>query len=285
MPQSLPQESLIDKFWSDFEAGNIELPVLPELAFQIHDLMTGEDYDPALACQVISREAGATAALVRAANSVLNRGRVPIATLDMAVMRLGQDRARSLVNAYLLKQLFHGEGEAKRLLMAHWNASQTIANRACYMADLSDSVEPAEAMLMALLQTLGGLPLVHWAFRESQAHGSSPTEIYQSTARQVTAAASRALLERWEFPSDLCKDAGQFENWHRKADGEIDRVDVCVLAAWSSKEDSSEPGPDLSQVPAYTKWQAAGLPDNPGLGALKDPTAQARLEALAELLP
>lgn len=285
MAQSLPHDNLIDQFWTDFESGQLQLPVLPELAFQIHDLMTGDDYDPALACQAISREAGATAALVRAANSVLNRGRVPIATLDMAVMRLGQDRARSLVNAYLLKQLFHAEGDAKQLLMAHWNASQTMANRACYLADVSDTVEPAEALLLALLQTLGGLALVHWCHQASITHDTRPIQLYQAIGRKVMGAASRALLERWAFPEDVARDAGQFEHWYYASGDEIDRVDLCVLAAWSQREDSAHPGPDLATLPAYQKWELAGLPVAPGLGALKDPSAQARLDALAELLP
>lgn len=141
----LNADALAERFWDDFTDCRVKLPVLPDLAFKLHDILSETNYDPAYACQVLSQESGIAAKLVASANNILNRGRVEVATLDMAVMRLGRERTQALANAHLLKQLFHGSPAGKARLIAHWHTVQSKAARATYLADLSDEVEPAEA--------------------------------------------------------------------------------------------------------------------------------------------
>ena len=278
-------ETLASEFLHSLEDRQIRLPVLPDLAFELHDLMAEQDYDPALVTQALSQEPGVTAALVRSANPVLNRGRVPVATLDMAIMRLGRDRTHALANAHLLKQLFHGTATGKRLLKNAWERTQATAVRATFLADQTAQVEPAEALLLVLLQNLGALPLVAWI--DQHEHIDELGTQVRFDALEATAGPSAAayLLDRWKFPSDQISDVAQRDHWSRNSPGDtLTAADTAQLAHWSVREDGPRPGPALPSLAAYRKWQALQLPVEPGIGGMGDPDQEQRISELGQLL-
>ncbi|QGG79693.1 HDOD domain-containing protein [Litorivicinus lipolyticus] len=282
MRPNLDTATLVAHFWNDFSLGHVRLPVLPDLAFKLHDLMSEANYEPALVSQALAQDAGVSARLVAAANNVLNRGRVPVATLDMAIMRLGRERTQALANAHLLKQLFHGSPAGKKRLQLHWDLTQRKAVTATYLADLTDSVEPSEPLLLTLLQNLGALPLIDWMERHPDApHGlNALVELDQAIGTQV----AQKLLSHWHYNLDWIDAIGRRESWHYLSDGPLNSIDVSLLASWSELESSAQPGPPLGEVAAFKKWSQACLPATAGIGDLYSEDGQTRLAALAGLL-
>lgn len=275
---------LAQQFLDDLTAQQVRLPVLPDLAFQIHDLMAEEDYDPALVSQALSQDAGVTAQLVKSANSVLNRGRVPVATIDMAIMRLGKDRTHSLANAHLLKQLFHGSASGKRLLQNVWERTQDTAIRATFLADQTDHIEPAEPLLLVLLQNLGALPLVAWIDAHPDRDELAIQARFDALESTVGPSAGAWLLDEWQFQADQISDVAQRDHWTRTSTGELSTADVAQLAHWSVLEDGPRPGPALPSIAAYNKWLAAQLPVEPGIGGMGDPDQERRITELGSIL-
>ncbi|MGB0956909.1 MAG: HDOD domain-containing protein [Litorivicinus sp.] len=282
MRPTLDTAALAEHFWNDFHLGHIRLPVLPDLAFQLHDLMSEANYDPALVSQALAQDAGVTARLVGASNSVLNRGRVPVATLDMAIMRLGRERTQALANAHLLKQLFHGSPAGKKHLQNHWDLTQRKAVTATYLADLSESIEPSEPLLLTLLQNLGGLPLIHWM--ESHPDGPHGFDAFADLDQAIGTAVAQKLLAHWNFTEDFIGAVGERNRWSHLSEGPLNAVDICLLAGWSELETSAHPGPPLGDVAAFKKWSDAELPATDGIGNLYSDDGQTRLAALTELL-
>lgn len=277
-------DTLATQFNEALDAGRVRLPVLPDLAFKIHDLMAEEDYDPGLVSQALSQDAGVVAQLVKAANSVLNRGRVPIATLDMAIMRLGKERTHALANAHLLKQLFHGSPTGKRLLHNVWERTQNTAARAVFLADQTDHLEPSEPLLLVLLQNLGALPLVAWVEQHERRDELGTQIRFDALEATCGPSAAAILLSQWDFQADQVSDVAQRDHWQRASSGELNSADIAQLAHWSILEDGLRPGPALSSVAAFAKWQQAQLPIEPGIGAMGDPDQESRIRELTQLL-
>ena len=278
-------DTLASEFLHSLENDRVKLPVLPDLAFKLHDLMNEEDYDPALVSQALTQEPGVCAALVRSANSVLNRGRVPIETLDMAIMRLGRDRTHALASAHLLKQLFHGTATGKRLLKSTWERTQDTAIRATFLADQTDNLEPAEPLLLVLLQNLGALPLVAWIDQHEQIDELGTQVRFDALESAAGPTAAAFLLDRWEFPEQQISDVAQRDHWTRASvGGELTSADVAQLAHWSVMEDGPRPGPALPSLLAYQKWQACQLPVEPRIGGMGDPDQEHRISEMSQLL-
>lgn len=282
MSHSVSADTLCERFANEFHLGRVKLPVLPDLAFRLHDLMSEANYDPAFACQALSQESGVAAKLVGAANSVLNRGRVEVATLDMAVMRLGRERTQSLTNAHLLKQLFHGSPAGKALLQAHWDSIQAKSIRATFLADLCDEVEPAEALLLSLLQGLGGLPIVAWL--ESQNEFEFDQTTFNEMDAMIGADIAQSLLKHWNYSDAWIGDVGRRDQWCLGTPGPLNRTDLCLLASWAESDLQGQPVPNLDSVPAFAKWHAANLPIDDGIGNMRTEESQSRLAALQDLL-
>lgn len=275
---------LVEQFNEALDSGRVALPVLPDLAFEIHDLMAEQDYDPALVSQALAKETGVAAQLVKAANSVLNRGRVPIVTLDMAIMRLGRDRTHALANAHLLKQLFHGSATGQRLLHNVWERTQKTAGRAVFLADQTQNIEPAECLLLVLLQNLGALPLVAWIEGHEQRDELGAQIRFDALEAIAGPSAAAILLSQWQFQSEQISDVAQRDHWQRASAGALNAADVAQLAHWSVLEDGLRPGPALHSMAAYLKWQDAQLPTEPSIGAMGDPANESLIAELTGLL-
>jgi putative nucleotidyltransferase with HDIG domain len=78
------------------EGGKLELPLLPEVAGQVLVATMGQNPEPGTLTQLLRRDQALSGHVLRIANSPLYKPRLPIFTLERAVVRLGLKALREI---------------------------------------------------------------------------------------------------------------------------------------------------------------------------------------------
>jgi HD-like signal output (HDOD) protein len=100
----------LNKFLEDLyqalRSDKLVLPTLPEMALKVREVVSQESSSLADVAKVINRDPALAARLIQLANSPLLKSRVPIESVDMAVMRMGGSMVKNIVTAMVMEQLF-----------------------------------------------------------------------------------------------------------------------------------------------------------------------------------
>lgn len=126
--------SLVDMIDQEVRAGRIEIPVLPETALKVRDLI---EHDAAVdrLVEVIEHEAALASALLRYANSVAFSGLEEITDLHHAVSRLGLNATEHAVLSVSMRNVFRSpDPEDDALLHQLWNHSLAVALASRHLA-------------------------------------------------------------------------------------------------------------------------------------------------------
>jgi HD-like signal output (HDOD) protein len=109
---------------------------------------------------IIQADPGLSAHLVRVANSLLYRIRLPAENLASAVRCFGLEGTSNLVTSYILRSMYMSRSKVIRELLAEvWRQSVKVASIRSVLAGKCRGFDPHSAMLAGLLQEIGALPL------------------------------------------------------------------------------------------------------------------------------
>jgi len=152
-PAEFSVPSLAHEVETAIASGTVELPVLPEVALQVREVVA-RDGPLADVVAVVEREPAFAAAVLRYANSVAFAGLRPVTDLKQAISRLGMGAVEQTVLAVAARAAFtsaHPEDVAQyRLLWEHSLVTALAARR------LAARVAPPEqAFLAGLLHDVG----------------------------------------------------------------------------------------------------------------------------------
>jgi len=161
-PQKAPVSGLLAGIYREIMTDRAHLPSMPDVAIRIRASMQKPNYTAATVARVVKADPGMSAYLLRAANSALYRGVVPIQNVENAVARLGMDATRNLVTAYAMRAMFKTRSRVlSRLMQDTWRQSARRAALASVIATRCPGFDPDRAMLGGLLQDIGVLPLLY----------------------------------------------------------------------------------------------------------------------------
>lgn len=200
------------------------LPGMPRLYLAIQRALERDDIDLANIIGLVQRDPQIAARVLQLANSALFGGQRPIASLPMAVSRLGLKPLRQLVLAAELYS--HGEDTAaieaigRRSLQAAWLAPRLAAQ----------PLDPDGAATAALLAGLG--PLLALAGLDAHAEGETAPECDRGAAY---------LLGLWGLPASL-QQAVAWQRCPRRAGGHYGvagAVHVATALAFDRPVDSA----------------------------------------------
>jgi putative nucleotidyltransferase with HDIG domain len=157
------EESLVRRIELEIQGGKIELPVLPEAAGQIRDVVArGGGARDIVA--VIEREPTLAAAVLRYANSVAYAGLKEITDLQQAVTRLGFLAVEQTVLALSARNAFTGSDRAdEQVYRRLWTHAIATALAARKLAPRSASVRPETVFLAGLLHDIGKVVVLRCA--------------------------------------------------------------------------------------------------------------------------
>lgn len=257
----------------------LSLPTLPDVALRVSRLCA----DPTVSVTRLAREIAtdpATAArLMRVANSAAY-GSKSLDSLPQAVMRLGLQLTRTLVNRLVLEQLYVARTPAlAQLLRASWMRSLEVAAIAAVLARGHTRLNPATAMLAGLLREIGLLPLV--SLVEARPELVDRQDALDEGVMRLQARVGTHLLQAWNFPPEMAQIPTLSADLARRHDGPADYADVVCVAALQEQRAHAGLLARLvnPHVPAY---EQLGL--NARFDLRRDAGSNAQLEAERQLL-
>ena len=139
-----------------------DLPVFPSVAVRLVDLLEHPGAEVAEAASLLSQDQGITAQVLRAANSILYSGAMPVTSVASAVMRLGFRESANVAMAAACRSLYDMEDRAELEIFPEvWNAIWQQSLLAAYggrlVARELQAGEPEHVFLGALLRNVGSL--------------------------------------------------------------------------------------------------------------------------------
>ena len=223
------QRSIVIELLAALEADQLEIPVLPDMAIKVRELLDDPDCSHSQLVKLLSSDLAISLYLIKAANSAaLSRGH-PVGNLYDAIPRLGYRMLYSMVMNITLTKLF----QAKSPLINHklkelWERSRILAANSYVLAQKQKHLKPEDAMLAGLIHEIGALPLYLYADRCKPDIEQESLEILIKT---FSAPIGFRLLQSWNFPEELIDVVtDQLELRHIPQSVMADYVDVITLA-------------------------------------------------------
>jgi HD-like signal output (HDOD) protein len=248
------QETFYNEILADLEDGSLVLPTLPEVALKVREVVDDPDSTAAKLAEIIVTDPALSTRLLKVANSVLYRGRIPVESVQMAVSRLGLTMVRNLVTSLVMEQMFQAtSNKMEKRLHELWNHSTEVAAISQVIAAKQPGIKADEAMLAGLIHNIGVLPILLKA-EDSPVIMQDPV-LLDSLISRLHTRIGAAILKSWEFPESLIAVAAEHDNYERDIEGPPDLVDIIQVAIIQSYTNTEKALPDekLHNIKAFTR--------------------------------
>jgi len=249
------EKKFLSDFLNDLNANRVTLPTLPEVAMQVRKAVGDPQATAVKIEKIVNTDPALSAKLLKVVNSPAYRGVTPITNLRMAITRLGVNMIRNLATGLVMEQLYqpHATDTIKRYLKEQWLHSTKVAVLSHIIAKRLTKLKPDEAMLAGLIHDIGILPILTRAglFPELLQDDKKLLSIMQQLHTMIGA----AVLDEWGFAPYLVAVAAEHEQITEARDGEIDYVDVIIVANLHSHLGSDHRLANINweEVPAFAR--------------------------------
>ena len=198
--------SLVAQVERHVREGKVELPMLPEAAIKVREIVAVEGPIKDIAA-VLQRDPALAASVLRYANSVAFAGLKEIVDLSQAVARLGLNAVEQTVLAISAKSAFRAnDADDEKLFRALWEHSITAAVAARRLAARAGDVDREKSFLSGLLHDIGKVVLLRCATALRKAPGQKHAftepvlmQLFDSLHREAGA----AFLKSWNIPEPI----------------------------------------------------------------------------------
>lgn len=183
------------------QSGSALVRRMPGLIPQLLQSLRSDNFSGAQLSRTISGDVVLVAAVIRLANSSMNGTGKNIASVEHAVMVIGQEGLRQLITSVAFRPIIDmNTGHYTRMLAPRiWEHAERCANANRTLAP-ENGVEPFEAFLAALIQHTGlivALRLVDQAARDDRSLGS---EMFCAQLATLARRLSCSISQEWHFP-------------------------------------------------------------------------------------
>jgi len=252
--QSSEDNELTIRLFEAIMSGNINLPSLPEVAHQIQKAFSDDDIDVENIARIVQADPSISAKLIMTANSSLYQGQAQIDTLQNAIVRMGLETTRTLVIAYVVKELFaNSSTNARSKMQALWRHSRRVAAFSYILAKQTELFDPEQAQLAGLVHDLGEIAIRQYAQENSELYNND--EKLMHAIRSLRPQITGMLLHKWNFTREMITVGEESEVWFRNPQDTADLCDLVMIAQYHSFIGTPEMSglPPISKMPAFTK--------------------------------
>ncbi|MEQ8860282.1 MAG: HDOD domain-containing protein [Pseudomonadales bacterium] len=263
--------------------GNLEIPTMPGIALRIRRALAKENSDMAAVAAIVGADPGIAGRLIKVSNSSTFGGASPCETVQAALVRLGVQRAQSLVLVLATKDLFQAQApHLRERMLKSWRHALDIAALAAVLARLTPGLDADRGLLVGLLHEIGALPILKLAAQFSDLAGTPL--ILDEVLATLTPEVSAAVLERWGMQETFRVAALNQGNWFREHEGGADYTDLLMVAHLHLlvRERAFHKLPRLDETPAFAKLALGSLSPQLSLQVLDE--ARAQIHELKALL-
>jgi HD-like signal output (HDOD) protein len=222
-------QAIFTEILAALKADQLEIPVLPDMAFKVRELIEDPDSSIDQFVKLLSTDLAITLYIIKAANSAaLSIGR-PVGNLREAIPRLGSRLLYSMVLNLTLTKLFQAKSPLiHSALKELWERCRIVAANSYVLAQHEKHLKPEDAMLAGLVHEIGALPLYFYADR---CYPEIDSESLEILIRTFSAPIGFRLLQSWNFPEELIDVVTyQLDLRHVPQTVTADYVDVVTLA-------------------------------------------------------
>ena len=217
----------------------LDLPTLPEVALRIRDVAESDSVSANSLRVVIAEDPGLSGQMIKMANSPMFRATRPIEDLNMALSRLGVEYAANLATGLAMQQMFQATSDViDRKLRSVWSNATEVAAISGVLAKSFTSLRPDQATLAGLTHSVGVLPIVSWAERNSNLLSDSMT--LDRVIDSIHGSLGTMILQSWGFPPELALVPSHHSDFTRKSDS-VDYVDVVTVATLQNVAGTEHP--------------------------------------------
>jgi HD-like signal output (HDOD) protein len=237
--------AFVTELASELSWGKIDLPGIPDIAMRVRKALEDENVSTEQIERIVGSEPVLAGRLVQLSNSAaLNVSGRRVPDLRTAIARTGFAMVRTTAIAYAISQL-RNQKELKGLeqpLSVLWKRCTLVAAMCRAIAPRISKVNPDAAMLAGLLHGVGELYILTRARKHEKLFKNDAT--YRGIIRDWHASVAKAILENWEIDEVIVNAVGEFEQYDREHEGQIDLTDVLtigyLLAAYHEHPSSLE---------------------------------------------
>ena len=217
------------------EAGQLDLPTLPDMAVRIRDSLENPDVSAEKLVHILSTDPVITVHIIKAANSSAFHNGGKVNNLRDAISRLGCRMLYGMVMNITLTKLFRANSLlVDQQLRKLWRHSREVAANCHVLAEQKNHLKPEVAMLAGLVHGIGALPLYLYADR---LYMRPDQTMLEELIRGHAATIGPRLLQSWNFPAELVDIVAGHENPLCINDPDIaDYVDVLTMANMQTQE-------------------------------------------------
>ncbi len=264
---------------------DFRVPPLPEITQRINAAMRDPDLGTADLARIIQGDPGLAHHLLKTVNSASLRIFRKITSCQDAVARLGLHATRQQAYVYSMRGMFRQVPKAAQsLVQRHARQSMRVAACTFVLARQVKKMDADEAMLVAMLQDIGVIPIIDWMARSPEVSLADAGRAWQELCALASEHARRIsliVLEQWQFDRRYIPLVRERENWRRKGEPQLDIPDVVNLARIHAGGGLGSPVklPHITLLPALMKLADRELTEQRTLHLLEE-----REEEIVEMM-
>ena len=208
-PSCLPADALRARL----DSPDVAIPMLPDFAHRVIDMVSDEDVSVAQLSAVVSKDQVLASRLLGLANSAYFAAMSEISTVQEAIVRMGTAAVRNLVVTvcfYSRMQDRNVYGERGKPLLEHGIGTAYMARLVAEWVDTDEE----EAFMYGLLHDIGKLVILKAAYDVRRQVGAPiPEEVLDEVMREMHPHVGAVVLRRWRLPSMLDEPIVCHHDW------------------------------------------------------------------------
>jgi len=271
-----PVELIRMKFHQELSSNNFILPSIPAVANTIRSAMGNDAFSTQDMARLLNTDPSMAVKIISASNSPVFRGTSKIESCSNAIVRLGLETTKQLVDIYALRELFGSKlNKLQNRMHVLWEHSQSVAAIAHTLASLTGTVNPEQALLAGLTHDVGVIPVLLLA--EHYAGLIQDEKKLELIIDELRASMGKSMLTKWGWSTDMIEAIINAENWEYDSgvDGPnlADIVIVAQVHAWMGAPNKKD-HPPMDAIRSFSKLESVGLTPEKSIAMLADAKEQ-----------
>ena len=251
--------------WEQVTAG-AKLISLPDIYFRLRAVLDDPDFSMSDVSDVISRDPGMTARILRLVNSAFFGLAAKIETVSRATSLLGTQQVHDLVLATSVTKTFDGMSSEIMDMHRFWRRSIHCGVLSRLLANKCNVLDSERLFVAGLLRDVGHLIMyqtipepARQAIERSEATGQPLYKVEREIIGLDYARVGGALMRQWDLPRSLVQATEYHVEPGRSGENALETAIVHLAALIAESADAGE-GPEGWQGRVdEVAWQTTGL--------------------------
>ncbi|MDH5353597.1 MAG: HDOD domain-containing protein [Gammaproteobacteria bacterium] len=234
------EQQLYEQLQQAYKDEQLQLPVLPEAALKIRQLINEADVGSSEIIQIVQTDPVLSARLIKVVNSPLYGTWREIKTVRDAVRRLGLETTRNLSFGLSVSELFHARSSLVKQLIEQIYEESIQVSALAYVITQNQAkhLDPEQALLAGLLSNLGVIPILKYI--DERPGVVSNVDSIKKSLNNLREPISRLLFDRWNFDAEFLSVVEHSNQWHRDTGQPADYVDIIIASKLLFMEKSGQ---------------------------------------------